>query len=81
MSDVVTYRTRSGSLVTSSRALRAKVLGTDPTSLADAVDVVDDRPAGNASTDDWRTYRLAHGYTVDEVDGLGRDGLRDLEDR
>jgi hypothetical protein len=41
----------------------------------------DDRPSGNSSEDEWRTYRLAHGYTEDELAGLGRNKLRELEDR
>jgi hypothetical protein len=41
----------------------------------------DDRPAGNASTEDWYAYRLAHGYTEAKLEGLGRDELRDLKDR
>lgn len=30
---------------------------------------------------DWRKYRLSQGYTADELEGLGRDSLRDLDDR
>ena len=41
----------------------------------------EDRPGGNASTDDWHAYRLAHGYSEEELDGLGRDELKDLDDR
>lgn len=40
-----------------------------------------DRPGGNASTEDWRAYRLNHGYTEAELADYGRDDLRDLEDR
>jgi hypothetical protein len=40
-----------------------------------------DRPAGNASEDEWREYRLAHGYTEDELADKGRNDMRDLEDR
>lgn len=29
----------------------------------------------------WRDYRLANGYTEEEVEGLGRNALRDLPDR
>lgn len=29
----------------------------------------------------WRAYRLANGYTEEELEGLGRDNLRDLDDR
>lgn len=38
----------------------------------------DDLPAGNASTDEWLAYALAHGTTPDELAGLGRDQIRDL---
>lgn len=41
----------------------------------------DDRPLGNASTDEWHEYRLAHGYTAVELADLGRNDLRDLADR
>jgi hypothetical protein len=41
----------------------------------------DDRPAGNASGPVWHEYRLAHGYTAEELEGMGRDALRDLADR
>ena len=34
-------------------------------------------PAANASTDEWRAYRLAQGHDPEELDGLGRNELRD----
>jgi len=40
-----------------------------------------DRPSGNSSGEEWATYRLAHGYEAVEIEGLGRNELRDLEDR
>lgn len=42
---------------------------------------VDDRPAGNAGQDAWRNYRLAHGYTEEELGDKSRNELRDLADR
>lgn len=39
---------------------------------------VDDKPAGNASTDVWHGYALAHGKTEQDLDGLGRDEIRAL---
>jgi hypothetical protein len=38
---------------------------------------VPDVPAGNASREDWAAYALAIGATADEIDGLGRDEIRD----
>lgn len=53
---------------------------------AEAEEVEDERPAGNAGTEEWRDYRLSHGYSEDELtddegEPLGRDDLRALEDR
>ena len=39
---------------------------------------VDGQPAGNASRDEWEAYALTHGATADDLDGLGRDAIRDL---
>lgn len=36
-------------------------------------------PARNAKRDDWARYRLAQGTPADEVDGMGRDELRDMD--
>jgi len=36
-------------------------------------------PAGNAGKDEWYAYRLATGYTEEQLEDLGRDELRDLE--
>lgn len=47
----------------------------------EAVATDEDRPGGNASEDDWRTYRLANGYTEEDLEGMGRNDLRDLKDR
>lgn len=44
-------------------------------------EVVIERPSGNAKGDVWRDYRLANGYTEEELEGKGRNELRDLEDR
>lgn len=91
--DLVTYNhPRHGTKMQSTKALRDIITGktqrTGPTvlsqedtrapyQLAGAVEA----PARNASTDEWRDYRLAHGYTDGDVDGMSRDDLRDLEDR
>ena len=40
-----------------------------------------DMPAANASATRWRAYRLGTGWTVDQLDGLNRDALRDLPNR
>lgn len=48
---------------------------------ADEEEPEDDRPGGNASTDDWYAWRLANGYTEEELEGLGRDALKDLADK
>jgi hypothetical protein len=46
----------------------------------DAVASTNDRPAGNASRDEWESYALANGKTTDDLDGLGRNEIRDLFD-
>lgn len=43
--------------------------------------MAEDRPAGNAPQDEWASYRLRHGYSEEELEGQGRNALRDLEDR
>lgn len=40
-------------------------------------DTGDDRPAGNASRDDWAAYALAQGADEADVEGLSRDELRE----
>ncbi|MDQ1053177.1 hypothetical protein QE394_001105 [Arthrobacter sp. SORGH_AS 212] len=37
-----------------------------------------DKPAGNASKEEWHAYATAQGKTEAELDGLGRDGIREL---
>lgn len=39
-----------------------------------------DEPAGNATTEEWHAYRLSQGYTEEDLDGLGRDDLKALDD-
>ncbi len=41
---------------------------------ADA-DAGDDKPAGNASTDDWRAYAVSQGMSQEEADQYSRDEL------
>jgi hypothetical protein len=40
--------------------------------------VEDDKPKGNASTDEWTAYALAHGKTEEDLQGLSRDDIRNL---
>lgn len=40
--------------------------------------VADELPAGNASKEEWIAYAVAHGTTEADLDGLGRDQIRDL---
>lgn len=40
--------------------------------------VSDDRPAGNASRDEWAAYALAQGADDELVESLTRDELREL---
>ena len=35
-------------------------------------------PAGNASREDWETFALLNGKTAEDLDGLGRDQIREL---
>lgn len=39
-----------------------------------------EKPGANASRDDWEAYALSAGKTADELDGLGRNQIRDLFD-
>ena len=81
MADKVTFTDpRTGSRMTASPELMRKMVG--HSSGAEVVpEPEDDRPAGNASQPDWHAYRLSHGYTAEELEGLGRNDLRDLDDR
>ncbi|HET6915734.1 MAG TPA: hypothetical protein VFH56_06545 [Acidimicrobiales bacterium] len=45
--------------------------------IVERADPEPDEPAGNASTEEWRAYALSRGASEEEVDGLGRDDLRD----
>lgn len=38
----------------------------------------DGRPAGNASREDWEAYALDNGRTAEDLEGLGRNEIRDL---
>lgn len=40
-------------------------------------DTAVERPAGNASTEDWQRYAVSQGMSEDEANSLGRDELRD----
>lgn len=44
----------------------------------DSFDLSADKPAGNASTEDWHAYAIAQGKSEAELDGLKRDEIRDL---
>lgn len=44
---------------------------------APATEPDDNRPAGNASTEEWRAYAVSKGMPADEADSLGRDELRE----
>jgi hypothetical protein len=41
------------------------------------VELRSDLPAGNASRDEWEAYALSHGETAEDLEGLGRDAIRD----
>lgn len=36
------------------------------------------KPAGNASREDWEAYALENGRTAEDLEGLGRNEIRDL---
>lgn len=38
----------------------------------------DERPAGNASRDEWAAYAVAQGHTEEEIADLNRDKIKDL---
>lgn len=40
-----------------------------------------ERPADSASKDEWLAFRKGHGYSDEEVDGLTKAQLQELEDR
>lgn len=54
--------------------------GTAPTAPEESGEAAqeDVKPAGNASTAEWTEYALAHGKTEEDLQGLSRDGIRDL---
>lgn len=35
-------------------------------------------PAGNATTETWREFALAQGYSEEQLEGLGRDEIKSL---
>jgi hypothetical protein len=37
-----------------------------------------EKPPGNAIREAWEAYAIAQGKTTDELDGLGRDAIRDM---
>lgn len=39
-----------------------------------------ERPAGNASTEAWAEYAVAQGFAEEQLEGLGRDQIRELVD-
>lgn len=41
-------------------------------------DTVDQRPSGRASLETWTAYALAHGYDEEDLEGMGRNAVRDL---
>lgn len=41
-------------------------------------DASPEKPAGNASLEAWREFALASGRTEADLEGLNRDGIRDL---
>ena len=43
-----------------------------------AAEVEPAKPAASASEADWRAYALANGKTETDLDGLGRNDIRDL---
>lgn len=47
--------------------------------LAEALTEPPERPAGNATRDEWAAYAVAAGYVPDlaALDGIGRDEIRD----
>lgn len=49
--------------------------------VADEIDTsADERPSGRAGLETWTAYALAHGYSEDDLDGMGRNAIRDLFD-
>lgn len=62
----------------SRREVSSSTVVPDPTDTGTAApaDLVE-RPAGNASAEDWRAYALTQGATEDEVADLSRNELRD----
>lgn len=81
----ITVAAKVGQLIVSDEsddAIRYFVVDAPAETVAKASALADsDRPGGNASTEDFTAYRLAHGYSADELEGLSRNDLRDLPDR
>lgn len=60
------------------RGVAAAVDGTSTSETDGGEEQQDDKPAGNASLDDWTAYALAQGKTEDELKGLKRDDVKAL---
>lgn len=56
--------------------LAAGMISSEETSTAEPP--TDDRPAGNASREEWEAYATAHGRTIEELADLSRNDIRDL---
>ena len=52
--------------------------GVVPAKPEPAAEVEPAKPAASASEADWRAYALANGKTETDLDGLGRNDIRDL---
>ena len=49
----------------------------DPGQQGDGAGDQTEAPSGNASTEEWAAYALSKGATAEQIDGLGRDQLRE----
>lgn len=71
-----------GEATTENQAVISYCLLAGYTILADAKPEDDGKatptPAGNASREDWEAFALLNGKTAEDLDGLGRDQIREL---
>lgn len=57
-------------------AVERQVAAATSTDATDPSGEQDQKPAGNATAEEWRAYAIDHGVPEDEAAGMGRDELR-----
>lgn len=74
----------TGSTVTATKEVRDALLSNTVLPRIRAVEeaepevITPEPPASNGSKAAWHAYRLAQGHSAEELEGMGRNALRDL---